>query len=61
MLCTRVNESLKRCHSERSEESHLDCLFADASIEERFFASLRMTTPNAFSAPYEAAIRKTLS
>jgi hypothetical protein len=40
-------EKLKRCHSERSEES-LFCLFSYTSIEERFFASLRMTEQDIF-------------
>jgi hypothetical protein len=35
-------EKPKRCHSERSEESLLVCSLV-LYIEERFFASLRMT------------------
>jgi hypothetical protein len=50
---SQAAEKLKRCHSERSEES-LFCLFSYAQIEERFFASLRMTEQGIFAAACSA-------
>jgi hypothetical protein len=40
---SRPQKNSKRCHSERSEESLLVRWFSYTEIEERFFASLRMT------------------